>query len=207
MLSALNEATPAASSALVCPPSVHELVIAIVSAEPVPEVMTLLYWSSVETLKSVSATLSDAVAGGAVVNANFVAAVGVTAIAVLFMVPLSPADVSVAVSVHDVPVSMTTLVNAAVPAVAASVSVDPPLKVHVDEITMVSVGEPPAVIFTLKLASVAPAVVVAVGSGEKVKVEAAADAGRTPTSVTPPSNSTVPRPAPSSDFALEEIDR
>ena len=129
--------------------------------------------------------------GGAVVNANFVAAVGVTAIAVLFMVPLSPADVSVAVSVHDVPVSMTTLVNAAVPAVAASVSVDPPLKVHVDEITMVSVGEPPAVIFTLKLASVAPAVVVAVGSGEKVKVEEADDAGRTPTSVTPPSKSTV----------------
>jgi quinol-cytochrome oxidoreductase complex cytochrome b subunit len=160
IVKALNDATPAASATLVTPPSVHELVIAIVSAEPVPVVTVLPYWSSVDTLNNVSATLSDAVAGGAVVKASLVAAVGVTVIAVLFMVPLSPADVSVAVSVHDVPVLIATLVNAAVPAVAASVSVDPPLNVQDDEITIVSVGEPPAVMLTLKLVRVAPATTV-----------------------------------------------
>jgi len=41
IVSALNEATPAVSVVLVVPPSVHELAIEMVSADPVPLVIVL----------------------------------------------------------------------------------------------------------------------------------------------------------------------
>jgi hypothetical protein len=134
---ALKDATPAVSGELTVPPSVHELVTVMLSAEPVPVVTVLPYWSSVETLNSVSATLSEAVAGGAVVKMSFDAPAGVTVIALLFAVP--PAVVSVATSVHDVPVSMTTFANVYELAVAASEYVPP----KVQELVIVSVSVVP----------------------------------------------------------------
>jgi TRAP-type C4-dicarboxylate transport system permease large subunit len=116
----------------------------------------------VETLKRVSAVFADAVAGGAVVNISLLAAKGVMVTAVLVAgVPPSPAPVSVAVNVHEVPVSMITLLNVETkgfePPVASTVSVEVPSSVHDEEITIGSPDAPPAVIDTVKLVNAVPA--------------------------------------------------
>jgi hypothetical protein len=92
--------------------------------------------SSVETLKVVTGTWAEAVVGGAVENPSLVAVSGVTVIALLSANP--PAVVSVATRTHEVPVSITTLVNVYELLVAACEYVPP--RVHVvDVIVSVSV--------------------------------------------------------------------
>ncbi|MGB7651690.1 MAG: hypothetical protein WBL51_00250 [Acidimicrobiales bacterium] len=207
-VTALNVATPATSAVDKVPPRVHVEPIAMVS---VPDVTTFPYWSSLDTLKVVSSSPAPDVVGGAVVNASFAAVVGLTVIAPLVMgVPVSPVVVSVAVSVHDVPVLMITLLNVATkgfePPDASSVNVELPLNVQDEEITMASLVAPPAVTLTVNVLNAVPAVAV-VGTLEKVSVDAAAAAGTTPTNATPASNNAVPRPAPTIDFALDETER
>jgi hypothetical protein len=70
IVTALKVATPATSACDVLPPSAQDELRPTVSAVSVPEVTTLLNWSSLETLNVVNATLAPAVAGGAVVKAN-----------------------------------------------------------------------------------------------------------------------------------------
>jgi len=166
----------------------------------------------VETLKRVNAVFADAVAGGAVVNISLLAAKGVMVTAELVAgVPPSLVPVSVAVKVHEVPVSMITLLNVETkgfePPVAFTVNVEAPSNVHDDEeITMGSPDAPPAVIDTVKLVNAVPALTLD-WSVENESVEADADAGSTPTRVTPASSSAAPRPIPARPFALDAIER
>jgi hypothetical protein len=74
--------------------------------------------------------------------------------------------------------------------------------VHDVVMLMVSPAVPP---LTSNVGRAEPAVP-PVGAVENVKVAVAA-AGNTPTRLTPPSNSAVPRPTPMSDFALAVMER
>ncbi len=67
MVTALKVATPLMAANDVVPVKVQPLEMTMVSVEPVPEVMTLPYWSSTETAKVPSATPAVVVDGGAVV--------------------------------------------------------------------------------------------------------------------------------------------
>jgi hypothetical protein len=159
--------------------------------------MTLPYWSSVATLKVVSATPAPAVAGGATLKPSLFAAAGLTVIAALVTVPVPPAD-SVAVRVHDPAVSIVTALNAASP-LPFTVPVVVPVRVQDDVMVIVAVDVPPV---TVKLDKTVPAVDVVGGTGEKIKVSSA-DAAPTPTIATPARTINDAAPMPTAERNLE----
>ncbi|MGA7834178.1 MAG: hypothetical protein WCA31_03125, partial [Acidimicrobiales bacterium] len=104
---ALNVATPPLSVAESDPPKVHEETISKLSESAV---ITFPYVSSVATLNAARIVFAGVVVGGATVNPSFAGPAGVTTIVPL-VTPEPPAVVSFAVIVHDVPVSMMTLLK------------------------------------------------------------------------------------------------
>ncbi|HEY5267042.1 MAG TPA: hypothetical protein VIJ40_09535 [Acidimicrobiales bacterium] len=164
--SALNVATPATAVAAAVPPRLHADVMVTLSVAPVPEVTTLPYVSSTETLNVARVAPSLAVVGGWVVNASLFAVLGLTVTAVLVAVD-SVVDVSVAVSVQEVPVLIESALNVAVPPIADSTAVPP--RAHEEEMVTESVKSVvagalvPSSMRTLNVARVAPATVVVGG--------------------------------------------
>jgi hypothetical protein len=171
IVSALKVATPATATAVVVPPRVQAEVSATVSTSPVPDVSTLPYKSSTDTLKVVKTADSTTVAGGSVVNATFVAAPAVTVTPVLAAVASVSVE-SVAVRVQGlVPPSMTSAPKVAIP--EADVAVVVPASEQ-EEVIAITSADPlfagcPAAFstFTENEVRVAPAAVVVGGSGPK----------------------------------------
>jgi len=178
MVRALNVATPAAATALSVPLRVQpaDAVSAIVSVAPVPNVSTLPYMSSTETLKVARTAEATTVAGGCVVNTTFVAVPAVTVTPELTAVVRASVE-SVAVRVHGlVPPSITTAPKVAMPEAAVALVV--PARAQEDVITITS-ADPldartpaPFSTFTENDVSEAPAAVVAGGSTENPSLDA-----------------------------------
>jgi hypothetical protein len=136
IVTALKVATPAAATADTVPPRVQVDVSATVSVDPVPEVSTLPYTSSTDTLKVVKTADSLMVAGGSVVNTTLVGAPAVTVTPVLAAV-VRPSVESVAVRVHGlVPPSITSAPKVATPEEDVAVAV--PARVHAEVIAITS---------------------------------------------------------------------
>ena len=165
-------ATPPTAVTESVPPKVQDEVRVIESVAPVlPAVSTLPFASSTETAKLVRAVPAAPVAGGSVVKTTLLGAAGVTVVAGLLVAVVMDLVESVAVKVQLVPLLMVTALKVATPLAAVAVSVPP--KVH-DEVRVIESAAPvlPFVstlpfassIDTVKLASVAPAVVDAGGS-------------------------------------------
>ncbi|HEY5104511.1 MAG TPA: hypothetical protein VII65_05640, partial [Acidimicrobiales bacterium] len=189
ILSALNVATPATAVVVTVPPRVHADEIVTVSTAPVPVVSTLPNVSSTVTLNVARSAPSFAVVGGWVVNTTLFAALGLTATAVLVAVA-SVVEVSVAVRVQEVPVSIASALNVAIPPLAVATAVPP--SAHEEEIVTESVKSVvagafvPSSIKTLNVARVAPATVVVGGWVVKASLVAcAADAGEAETKIKP----------------------
>jgi diaminopimelate epimerase len=118
------------------------------------------------------------VEGGSLANPSLVGAPELTVTEVLVAV-VKALEASVAVRVHEVPVSMTRALNAATPALAVAVVV--PARVH-DEVTVMESVAPVPVLTTwpvesstetLRVAKDTPATVVAVGSVVNATLDAA----------------------------------
>lgn len=189
IMSALNVATPATAVAVTVPPRVHADEIVMVSTAPVPVVSTLPNVSSTVTLNVARAAPSLAVVGGWVVNATLFAVLGLTVTAVLAAVA-SVVEVSVAVRVQEVPVSIASALNVAMPPLAVATAVPP--RTHEEETVTESVKSVvagalvPSSIKTLNVARVAPATVVVGGWVVKASLVAcAADAGEAETKIKP----------------------
>jgi hypothetical protein len=189
MASALKVATPATAVAVTVPPRVHADEIVMVSTAPVPVVSTLPNVSSTVTLNVARAAPSLAVVGGWVVNATLFAVLGLTVTAVLVAVA-SVVEVSVAVKVQEVPVSIASALNVAMPPLAVATVVPP--RAHEEEMVTESVKSVvagalvPSSIKTLNVARVAPATVVVGGWVVKASLVAcAADAGEAETKIKP----------------------
>jgi hypothetical protein len=189
MASALKAATPATAVAVTVPPRVHVDEIVMVSTAPVPVVSTLPNVSSTVTLNVARAAPALAVVGGWVVNATLFAVLGLTVTAVLVAVA-SVVEVSVALRVQEVPVSIASALNVAMPPLAVATVVPP--RAHEEEMVTESVKSVvagalvPSSIKTLNVARVAPAAVVVGGWVVKASLVAcAADAGEAETKIKP----------------------
>jgi hypothetical protein len=180
IVTALKVATPPAAVTESVPPRVQPEVRAMVSPDPAPVVTTLPYWSSTETAKLVKAVPAVAVVGGSTVKTTLLAAAAVTVVGGALVAVVRVREESVAVKVQVVPLVIVTALKVATPPVAVTESVPPSVQVEVRAI--VSVEPVPVAIRlpywssteTAKLASVAPAVVVAGGSTVKATLFAAA---------------------------------
>lgn len=113
------------------------------------------------------------------------------------------ADVlSVAVRVHEVPVSITTLLNVATFDDAGTVRVLEPSKVHEDEIVIESLAPPDPPTVTVNAGFIATPAAAVLGTLAKVSV-AAAEAAPTPTSATPAATINDAAPIPTAERNLE----
>lgn len=143
-----NVAVPELADSVVVPERAHGDVMTMTSDDPTPVVSTLLYWSSIETAnggKGVPAVTSSG--EGATVNVRRDGAAAEIAIEELAADKSLPGVVvSVAITVHDKPVSIVTDRNVAVPAVAVSVSELDCDKAHEEPMVMESVDPAPEVI-------------------------------------------------------------
>jgi hypothetical protein len=209
--SALKVATPAAAVAVAVPPRVHEDEMVTASVAPVPVVITLPYVSSTETLKVARDAPSLAVVVGSVVKTSLAAVLGLTATDVLVAV-VRGVEVSVAVRVQDVPVSIASALKVAMPSIADSTAVPP--RVHEEEMVMESVKSVvagalvPTSIKTLKVARVAPATATVGGWVVKESLVAvAADAGDAEMNTKPVAKRVEHAPRVRAAVSVERTDR
>lgn len=127
MATVVKVATPATAVALVVPVNVHVEVRAIMSVDPVPDVIGMPLLSSTETANDGRAVPAATAAAGSVVKPTS-AGVVVASVTVLPTAVTPTFVVSLAVRVHAVPLVKLTEENVATPAIAAVLNV--PARTH-----------------------------------------------------------------------------